>query len=172
MNKYGRQSEAEISYFIDGEKLSLSGNSIKINAETSGCHIIKITAKNNNNETAEKSISYVVRENAQTGEMPKGLRRGVNVTGENEATFVLFAPNKKNAYLIGDFSNWQINQNSAMTVSEDGKYFFCTISGLDKDKEYAYQYIVDENIRIADPYTEKFSIPTTTNIFLTQCIRI
>ncbi len=162
-------SEAEISYFLDGEKLSLSGNSIKINAKTSGCHIIKITAKNNNNETAEKSISYVVRENAQTGEMPKGLRRGVNVTGENEATFVLFAPNKKNAYLIGDFSNWQINQNSAMTVSEDGKYFFCTISGLDKDKEYGYQYIVDETIRIADPYTEKILDPDNDK-YLTKYI--
>ena len=151
-------TEAEISYFLDGEKLSLSGTSIEITAETSGYHVIKITA-DNGNKTVEKSISYMVRQNAVTAEMPKGLRRGVNFTGENEATFVLFAPNKKNAYVIGDFTDWQITATSAMTLSEDGKYFFCTISGLDKDKEYGYQYIVDETIRIADPYTEKILDP-------------
>ncbi|MBR4676731.1 MAG: T9SS type A sorting domain-containing protein [Bacteroidales bacterium] len=157
---------AEFSYEIDGTAISQNSPSVEITAETSGFHVIKITAKDGS-KTAEKTVSYMVREDAVTAEMPQGLRRGVNVTGENEATFVLFAPGKKNAYLIGDFSDWQISGNYAMKLSEDKKYFFCTVSGLDKNKEYAYQYIVDETVRIADPYTEKILDPDNDK-FLTK----
>ena len=34
-----------------------------------------------------------------------------------------------------------------------------TVDGLDPNKEYAFQYLVDGTIRIADPYTEKVLDP-------------
>lgn len=157
---------ATITYETDGYEISETGTSVEITAAQTGFHIINITAKDGE-ETVSTSISYVVRENAETAEMPQGLRRGVNKISDTEATFVLFAPNKKSAYLIGDFTDWQITEKSAMKLSEDKKYFFCTISGLDAGKEYAYQYIVDETIRIADPYTEKILDPDNDK-FLTK----
>ena len=36
-----------------------------------------------------------------------------------------------------------------------------TITGLNLDMEYAYQYVVDYNIKIADPYSEKILDPWT-----------
>ena len=39
--------------------------------------------------------------------------------------------------------------------------FWITINNLDTNTEYAYQYLVDYNIKIADPYSEKILDPWT-----------
>ena len=152
---------AIITYSVDNETVKKetqekTNSSYSISALSNGIHTITITAETADN-SATATSQYIVRQNAETAEMSKDLRRGVNKISDNSATFVLFAPNKSSAYVIGDFNNWNIDNQSVM--KKDGDYFFCTISGLDKDKEYAYQYIVDENIRIADPYTEKILDP-------------
>ncbi len=135
---------------------NLSGNTYTFTAPESGVSTLKFEAKNGT-ETATATLSCVVRADAPTAEMPKNLRRGVNKTDTKSATFVLFAPNKKSAYVTGDFNNWSITDESVM--KKDGDYFFCTVNNLDPDKEYGYQFIVDETIRIADPYTEKILDP-------------
>jgi len=154
----GAQIEVEISASeacsIKYGDTELTDSKITIKAAESGVHTLDFVA---NNGKASASLTYIVRKAADNAEMPKGLRRGVNAGADGSATFVLYAPGKTSAYVIGDFSNWTITQQCEMQRS--GDYLFCTIPGLDKSKEYGYQYIVDENIRIADPYTEKILDP-------------
>ena len=153
----------EVKFSVSNDKAtvtcngeSISGNTYNFTAPANGVHTLDFKAVNGN-ETATASLTCVVRSAAVEGTMDKKLHRGVNKTGSQSATFVLFAPNKKSAYVTGDFNNWSITNEA--TMKKDGDYFFCTVDNLDPEKEYAYQYIVDENIRIADPYTEKIIDP-------------
>ena len=72
------------------------------------------------------------------------------------AVFNLYAPGKTTVGVIGEFNNWQ---PTAMTNSTDGTRWWVQIDNLDPTKEYAYQYLVDGNLKVADPYTEKVLDP-------------
>lgn len=86
-----------------------------------------------------------------------GLKDGINILGDDSLGFVLFAPYKKSVYLIGDFNNWQVSDKYKM--KQNGDRFWIRIGGLQKGKEYICQYLIDDTMRIADPYTNKISDP-------------
>lgn len=71
----------------------------------------------------------------------------------------LFAPNKEFVYVIGDFNNWEFAPGYMMKRTPDDSTYWLTVDNLTPQKEYAFQYAVDGDIRIADPYTEKVLDP-------------
>ncbi len=83
---------------------------------------------------------------------PAGVKDGINYINSTSATLVLYAPNKTSVYLIGDFNNWTTQSSSQL--KKDGDYWWITLAGLTSGTIYGYQYLVDGNIRISDPYTE------------------
>lgn len=90
--------------------------------------------------------------------LPAGVKEGINYYGcSDSVTLVLFAPNKIGCMLIGDFpgSNWEAKEAFQMYKTPDGNYYWKTVKGLSPGVEYAYQYLVDNSIYIADPHTEK-----------------
>lgn len=97
--------------------------------------------------------------NEETAEilMPEGIRAGVNYVNDTEVTLVLQAPNKDSVYVVGDFNDWTLL--SEYKLKKDGEYFWITLSGLTPRQEYAFQYVVDDSIYIADPYTDKVLDP-------------
>ena len=90
---------------------------------------------------------------------PKGLpyRDGITRISDESLAFVLFAPNKDSVYLIGDFNDWKMAPEYKMNKENDR--FWIKIDNLDKNKEYVCQYLIDDKIRIADPYAYKVSDP-------------
>jgi glycosidase len=86
------------------------------------------------------------------------LREGISRISSDSLAFVLFAPGKETVHLIGDFNNWTVSESCKMTKDSDGR-FMIKIGGLDRDREYACQYLIDNKIRIADPYCRKISDP-------------
>jgi len=106
-------------------------------------------------ETATSKV--FVKGDVVTEPMPEGLRRGVNVIDETSATVVLFAPSKEYVYLVGDFNDW-LPSNAAM-MKKDGDNFWLTLTGLDDSEEYAYQFWIDGNVKVADPYANKVLDP-------------
>ena len=100
--------------------------------------------------TAETTLSISVSESTQQETMPKGVRPGINYISDTEATLVLQIPGKKHAYVIGDFNDWKYS--NAYQMKQDGEYFWLTLKGLEKGTEYAFQYVVDQSITVADPY--------------------
>lgn len=82
---------------------------------------------------------------------------GITRISDDSLAFVLFAPGKQSVYLIGDFNNWQVSDSYKM--EKDGDRFRIKIGNLDKSKEYICQYLIDDKIRIADPYANKISDP-------------
>jgi 1,4-alpha-glucan branching enzyme len=92
--------------------------------------------------------------------LPAGVRDGINYEpGDTSVTLVLRAPNKTKAVVIGDFNSWIQNTSYLMNKTPDGKFFWLRIHPLTAGTEYAYQYVVDDNIKVADPYAEKILDP-------------
>ncbi len=99
--------------------------------------------------------SFIVRVNQPNivEALPPGIEDGINILDPNTAILCLRAPFKNNVYAIGEFSNWELNDNNQMKKSPDGKFWWVQLNNLDPSKEYAYQYLVDGQLRIADPYS-------------------
>ncbi|MDQ4077956.1 MAG: alpha-amylase family glycosyl hydrolase [Chloroflexota bacterium] len=79
------------------------------------------------------------------------LRPGAHVDRSGQVTFVLFAPGKEKVSLVGSFNEWDQDANP-MRETEEGFWWTCV--ELPKG-EHSYQYVVDGNLRIGDPYARE-----------------
>jgi glycosidase len=87
---------------------------------------------------------------------PAGLRDGITQGERPGQVFLsLFAPYKDYVYVLGDFSDWQPDENYLMkrdVVNEDSVYFWIELNEIRDNTPF--QYLVDGQIRVADPYSE------------------
>ncbi len=106
----------------------------------------------------EQEFSFSVRTTTVLLPRPTGIIDGINYdTDPTKVTLSLLAPFKSSVYVLGDFNNWAISP--AHQMKQDGEHFWIEITGLTAGQEYAYQYLVDETIWIADPYADKILDP-------------
>lgn len=111
----------------------------------------------------DTAFNYIMLKPAiHNASSPAGIEDGINYNSNTSVTLSLFAPEKKFVYLIGDFNDWKIDSLYIMnrdSVSNDSVHWWITLTGLTAGEEYAFQYLVDGDIRIADPYTDKVLDP-------------
>lgn len=126
--------------------------------ETSGAASVRLTATSASGSD-EVSFQYIISANSPVQARPAGIISGINYhPGDNsKVTLCVLAPGKTSAYVRGDFSDWDILPENLM--KRDGEYFWIELSGLTSGTEYAFQYLVDETIWIADPYADKILDP-------------
>jgi glycosidase len=107
------------------------------------------------------SVYFYVRGAVPEASLPEGLLPGINITGENEVTLVLSDPSamKEYAFVIGDFNEWELADEFYMNRTPDGKHYWITLTDLNPSQEYIYQYWLDGEMKLADPYSEKISDP-------------
>lgn len=135
-----------------------------ITANGTGRQWLKFIAVGNENILTD-SIHFFIRDNLAVEDPPSGIEPGINYIDDNTVTLALFAPNKEFIYLIGDFNNWDFDPDSSTTwefddnyylkISSDSTTYWTTITGLVPNQEYRFQYLVEGNLRIADPYSDK-----------------
>ncbi len=89
--------------------------------------------------------------------LPDSLIDGINYVNDQMVQMVLFAPGKEHVFVVGDFNGWTPASGSRMY--KDGERFWITITNLEPDVEYSFQYLVDGTLTIADPYSEKVLDP-------------
>lgn len=87
-----------------------------------------------------------------TASRPAGLPDGINYINDSTVTLILYAPGKNNVFVIGDFNNW--TQLNSYQMYKDSDYWWITLNKLTPSKLYGFQYFVDGNLRVTDPYTE------------------
>lgn len=112
--------------------------------------------------TKRDTIQFYVAGTVTTAALPAGVRDGINYEANNTAaTLVLYAPGKTRVGVIGDIpnSNWVEQSAYQLNKTPDGNRWWIRLTGLTPGTEYSFQYIVDGNLRIADPYTEKVQDP-------------
>jgi len=153
---------ADLELFVNGVSQETASNTNNISTSifltSTGNYTLKATATSGN-ATSETEISIYVKSPTQNQARPTGVSNGFNNNGDGTATFVLLAPNKNDVLLIGDFNDWTVNEN--YQLYKDGEYFWITLNNLNTDTEYAYQYLIDYEIKVADPYSEKILDPWT-----------
>ena len=110
-------------------------------------------------DTNTKEFTFAVRNATLTQPRPPGIIDGINyhAADPTKVTLSLWAPFKSSVYVVGDFNNWTINP--AYQMKQDGEHFWLEVNSLTPGQEYAYQYLVDETIWIADPYADKILDP-------------
>jgi 1,4-alpha-glucan branching enzyme len=94
--------------------------------------------------------------------LPPGVKEGINYYNcTDSVTLVLYAPKKSNCMLMGDFpgSNWTFQSPYQMFQTADSNYFWITVKNLTPGTEYAFNYVVDNTIYVADPHCEKILDP-------------
>ena len=92
---------------------------------------------------------------------PAGTELGINYNSNTNVTLAFFGPYKKFAYLLSNLSDWKVDQNYFMKkyqVTADSVIWWINLNII-PSTEYTFQYLVDGNIRIADPYCDKVLDP-------------
>ncbi len=151
--------EASLELLLNGESVkTASGTTIShtFDFNTQGDYWIKVTAATGE-EYAADSVFVHTMGTQPMANLPVGMRMGINYPDDHSATLVLQAPGKEHVFVIGDFNQWIPNASSRMNKDDD--YWWITLENLEAGKEYAFQYLVDGKLRIADPYTEKVLDP-------------
>ncbi|MRR24202.1 alpha-amylase, partial [bacterium] len=129
-----------------------------VTAAASGSFKLLVRAWHNNTSKAD-SAYYFIRTATVTAPVPAGLKPGVNITGDNSAAFLLYAPFKSGVFVMGDFNGWVHSNDGFMKRSPDGEWYWIEVTGLDPAKEYGFQYLIDETLRLPDPYAAKVLDP-------------
>jgi len=132
-----------------------------ITISTAGNYWFKATATQNN--IVKKDSVYVcIREATVSETLPSGIQAGINYIDNQSATLAIYAPKKSNIFIVGDFNNWL--PDNGFQMKKDGDYFWLKIGNLEAKKEYVFQYLIDGNLKVADPYTDKVSDPEDSGI--------
>ncbi len=163
----------EVGANLSSVSLSVNGTQVasteldelfyNFSAEDFGAGLFEIQAvayDDDNNEYSNKF--FIVVNPDQTSEAPpQGTKPGINYSDDNTTvTLALYAPHKDFVYVIGDFggSDWKVYPEYLMhkyQPTTDSTLFWITLNNLTTQTEYSFQYLVDGEIRIGDPYADK-----------------
>ncbi len=155
----------QITLYVNNEEVATTTNSqldydFSSNTFGYGTHWIKAMAVNDT-DVAYDSTYLFIRPDPVVEQMPDGLVPGINYIDNSTVTLVLQDPPalKDFVFVLGDFNDWMVAEEGYMKVDPSGTYFWLTLTGLTPDTEYAFQYFIDNEIRIPDPYTHKVLDP-------------
>jgi len=149
-----------LSLYLDGDLIENTTTEQEINTSiqstVSGNHEL-VAVATSGSEEARETIHFYVREDVIVEDMPTGVIEGINYIDDNTVTLAMYAPKKDFAFVIGDFTNWEVDNAYQMKKDED--YFWITIDNLTAGQEYVFQYVIDGDVKIADPYADKVLDP-------------
>lgn len=160
MEAFANEAETMSLYEDDVFVKTVSGTSLAHTFTPAGneVHWVKVIAENSDMSVAD-SFFYLVRPLVTQEERPAGIRDGINYIDNQTLVLSLLAPGKDYVYVIGDFNNWHPNNDYFMKMTPDGERFWLEINNLDPGREYIFQYLIDGELRLGDPYADKVSDP-------------
>ncbi len=150
-------------------KLYLNGTSIATTSGTTISTIATISSSGTQQLVAEAenagvykkdTISFFVSSTVVVAPLPAGVTDGINYgTNNTSATLVLYAPGKSQVNVLGDFNGWIQTTANQMKRTPDGTRFWIELTNLTAGTEYAYQYLIDGTLKVADYNAEKVLDP-------------
>jgi len=157
-------ANSNLTLKLNGTTINTASNASTISANptiATGCTQQVMLEGNDGSGIKKDSFSFYIPPVTTVAPLPVGVQEGINYAANNTSvTLVLYAPNKNNVVVIGDFSNnWSVSCANQMNRTADGNYYWLTINGLTPGTEYGYQYLIDNSIRTADPYAQKVLDP-------------
>lgn len=136
-----------ISYTYEPTETIILG--IRVTATVSGEEIEK-----------ERMQNIVVVKESTVAALPAGIKKGINYhEDETKVTLVVEAPGKEYVYVVGDFTDWYAQDEYQMNVTPDNELFWMEVTDLTPEQEYVFQYWMNENVKVGDPYADKIADP-------------
>jgi len=163
VNAKANQSSG-LQLFYNGNSLTAATGAVSVSASTvisvPGTQTI-IAVANNGPASARDTFSFFAAPSVNVAALPSAVKDGINYEpGDTSVILVLYAPQKNSVSVLGDFNNWlQVTQHQ-MNKTPDGNRFWLRITGLLPGTEYAYQYLIDGGLKVADYNTEKILDPS------------
>jgi len=161
---------ATLTLTLNGTQVAQQTNATSLSTSVTftqtGANTLVLTATDGTTTTTA-TATVLVPPAVTTAALPAGANvNGITyLNNGTSAILTLTAPNKSYVYVLGDFNNWQKSSAGLMkktaTVDSDpatGRWWV-QVDGLTPGQEYAYQFLVDEQLRIADPFCEKVLDP-------------
>jgi 1,4-alpha-glucan branching enzyme len=104
-------------------------------------------------------FEYFIRTETVEAPRPEGVISGINYHEDDDSkvTLCLLAPEKSSVFVLGEFNDFRVSSDYQMY--RDGEYFWLEIGGLNAGEQYAFQYLVDESVYVADPYADMILDP-------------
>ncbi len=149
----------KISIWDNGLLLAEAANAVSLekpaSLQSNGLHELEARLESGGKIYSSKAQLFV-----ESKPIIAALPTGINSNGttinreKGEVSFALTAPFKNSVYLLGDFNGYKASPAYAMSQTPDGKTWWVTVSLLDFSKKYTYQFLVDGQLHVADPYAE------------------
>lgn len=141
---------------VNGEQVATSQGSElqhKLQLNSTGQQYIQARIEANG-QHAVRELNVFVEGEVEVADIPAGINKnGVTIDHDKqEVSFALTAPDKSSAFLLGNFNDFQATQDYAMKRTPDGNTWWITLKTLDFQKNYTYQFLIDGQLKIADPY--------------------
>ncbi|HBX67007.1 MAG TPA: hypothetical protein DEG32_12940, partial [Balneolaceae bacterium] len=143
----------------DNERQLLSIKDLSVLSLQVGENSVRIDAVTESGATKSDSISFAYLPDIQPelADRPAGIEDGINYSENGTSvTLSLFAPNKDYVFVIGDFNDWKVDEDYLLKkefLNADSVWHWIEIDGLTAGEQYGFQYLVDGEIRISDPYS-------------------
>ncbi|HET6254450.1 MAG TPA: alpha-amylase family glycosyl hydrolase [Puia sp.] len=156
--KFTTNKTAALTISVNGSTVATAASADSIFyslSVTAGNEQIVATANDGATSIAD-TFSFFAGGAVNIAPLPAGVHEGINyLPGDTSALLVLYAPLKRKIVVVGDFNNWTQQSAYLMNETPDSSYFWLQINGLASGTEYAYQYVIDDSLQLADYNTEK-----------------
>ncbi len=130
------------------ENTSAVDTTVRFNAP--GAHEVRFEIDYQGRQRSTSFI-YLLPGTIKQQPVPDGMPDGITVISPDSVYLQLQAPGKTDVFVIGNFSDWGPRLEYQMARSTDQKTFWIGIGGLDGQADLFFQYLMNENIRRADP---------------------
>lgn len=107
------------------------------------------------NTTVADTLIYTLVGASKAIPYPGGVpHQGAVTNDDGTVIFCLGAPQKSSVMIVGAWNNYFLDPEQVMNYQDYNgfRYFWVTLSGLNTGKQYPYYYIVDNKIKVGDPY--------------------
>ena len=94
--------------------------------------------------TLTEKFQVVVRPSVTEAPVPEGMQDGLNLDTSDNKEFI---------HVIGNFNNWSIDNVYLMKKDPSSHRFWIELTNLLPQTNYLYQYVVNGEQRVADPYS-------------------
>ncbi|PKL81608.1 MAG: hypothetical protein CVV24_14375, partial [Ignavibacteriae bacterium HGW-Ignavibacteriae-3] len=156
-----------IKLYVNGALKSESGTeslsyTFRADDYAGGKNEINVTALDIAGSADSKTFVIMKKPAIKNLSLPEINQPGIYYgSDQTKVTLALYAPLKKNIYVIGDFNDWRVDTDYYMNrdISTPDSLWWITVPNLQPGTEYAYQFLIDGNLRIYDPYTDKILDP-------------
>ncbi|MBK8846720.1 MAG: T9SS type A sorting domain-containing protein [Bacteroidetes bacterium] len=109
--------------------------------------------------TSYDTIIIVVNPQQVIAPLPTNTLDGITYLNDSAVILNLYAPSKNFVYVLGSFNSWTTDSLYFMHRTPAGDRYWVQLNNLLPGEEYTYQYFVDGELRIGDPYCHKIVDP-------------